>query len=168
MSLDVYLHMPPTTHACENTTLRCSDCGHEIEHQHEYTENHTVFLQNITHNLSGMASAAGIYEACWCPGEMLAPEVAARMKVIRDARSPDGLIDWLTYNALEETLPTAHARDLIGPLTAGLAWLRDNRAEAEKHNPENGWGDYKGFVPWVEKYLKACKENPDALVRASR
>lgn len=33
-------------------------------------ESNTVFSSNITHNLTGMAEAAGIYLACWRPEEM--------------------------------------------------------------------------------------------------
>lgn len=50
MSLDVYLKGAPCE-CCEG------DKG-------------TVFSANITHNLTGMADAAGIYEACWRPEEI--------------------------------------------------------------------------------------------------
>lgn len=36
------------------------------------------------------------------------------------------------------------------------------------NNSPNGWGTYKYFVPWLEKYLAACKEYPDAVVEVSR
>ena len=32
----------------------------------------------------------------------------------------------------------------------------------------NGWGMYEHFVPFVEKYLEACKEYPDAVIEVSR
>jgi hypothetical protein len=35
-------------------------------------------------------------------------------------------------------------------------------------NPPNGWGSYDTFLPWLETYLAACEEHPDATVRASR
>jgi hypothetical protein len=38
---------------------KCETCGHSEE----------VFGSNITHNLSAMAKAAGVYEACWRPDE---------------------------------------------------------------------------------------------------
>lgn len=37
----------------------------------------------------------------------------------------------------------------------------------KKLNPANGWGSYNVFIPWIAEYLQACKENPEALVRAS-
>ena len=60
------------------------------------------------------------------------------------------------------------AKQLIAPLRRGLDWLKANRVEAEKHNAANGWGLYEHFVPFVERYLKACENYPNALVRVSR
>jgi hypothetical protein len=60
------------------------------------------------------------------------------------------------------------ADQLIEPLRAGLALLRSNPEIFKKYNPENGWGDYEGFVRFVEAYLEACKQYPEAEVRASR
>lgn len=93
-----------------------------------------VYWANITHNLTDMAEAAGIYECLWRPDEV-------------------GI---------------TKASQLIEPLTAGLAKLKADPAHYEQFNAENGWGLYEHFVPFVERYLDACKENPDAAVRASR
>ncbi len=60
------------------------------------------------------------------------------------------------------------ARELIGPLTAGLTRLLADPAAYEKHNPSNGWGDYGGLCRFVAKYLAACVEFPDAGVSVSR
>ena len=60
------------------------------------------------------------------------------------------------------------AGQLIEPLRAGLALMKSDPPRFEKHNAANGWGLYKHFVPWVEKYLAACEENPTAEVRVSR
>lgn len=60
------------------------------------------------------------------------------------------------------------ASQLIGPLEAGLALLNADPARFEKFNAPNGWGMYEHFVPFVEKYLNACREHPDATVRVSR
>jgi hypothetical protein len=60
------------------------------------------------------------------------------------------------------------ASQLIPLLEAGLETLRANPVEFEEFNPENGWGDYNGLVDFVETYLQACKENPDATIRVSR
>ena len=61
-----------------------------------------------------------------------------------------------------------HARQLIEPLRAGIAAMRADPARFEQHNPKNGWGSYDGFLPWLERYLTACEQYPDATVRASR
>lgn len=60
------------------------------------------------------------------------------------------------------------AAELIEPLKAGLALMKSDPARFEKHNAPNGWGSYAVFVPWIEKYLAACIENPDAIVEVSR
>lgn len=67
-----------------------------------------------------------------------------------------------------EEIGITKAHQLIEPLRAGLELLRSDRERFEKFNPENGWGSYDGLVRFVEKYLAACEENPDADVRASR
>lgn len=60
------------------------------------------------------------------------------------------------------------ARDLIEPMTRGLATLEADRARFEEFEPENGWGSYDGLVSFVRRYLHACHEHPDALVSVSR
>lgn len=60
------------------------------------------------------------------------------------------------------------AKDLIYPLTTGLAELTMNPEKYKQYNPENGWGSYEGLVKFVEEYLQACKDNPEAEVRACR
>lgn len=107
MSLDIYLH-----------ALRLT----------------TVFEANITHNLTKMASEAGIYEALWHP----------------------------------DALDVVKAGDLIIPLEEGLRRLKLEPDFFKQFNPKNRWGDYDGLVEAVEKYLAACKANPDAEVRVRR
>jgi hypothetical protein len=67
-----------------------------------------------------------------------------------------------------EEVQATKACDLIGPLADGLGILRADPEKFKKLNPENGWGDYEGLVEFVEKYLAACKANPDAMIRVSR
>ena len=61
-----------------------------------------------------------------------------------------------------------HARQLIEPLTAGVALLACEKARFEKFNSPNGWGLWETCVPFCADYLQACKDNPDALVKVSR
>ena len=74
------------------------------------------------------------------------------------------------YQALwrPEEIGLTTAAQLIEPLAAGLALLKADPARFEAHNSPNGWGLYKNFVPFVERYLEACRENPDATIRVSR
>lgn len=67
-----------------------------------------------------------------------------------------------------EEIGIAKAAQLIPALAHGLALLKSDPERFKAFNPSNGWGDYGGFVEWVEKYLAACKENPDADVSVSR
>jgi hypothetical protein len=94
----------------------------------------TVFNCNITHNLGGMAEAAGIYKHLWRP----------------------------------EELGIKKAKELIEPLEVGLALLKSDPERFKEFNPLNLWGSYDGLVSFVEKYLAACKEYPNADVSASR
>lgn len=67
-----------------------------------------------------------------------------------------------------EEIGITKAVQLIEPLRAGVKKLKGNPREFSKYNPKNGWGDYGGFVRWLEKYLAACIEHPDAKVDVSR
>ena len=67
-----------------------------------------------------------------------------------------------------EEIGLTKAGELIEPLRAGLELMKADPARFEKHNSPNGWGLYKNFVPFVEKYLAACEENPGATIWVSR
>lgn len=67
-----------------------------------------------------------------------------------------------------EELGITHARQMIPLLEAGLTKLLADPEHYEKFNPANGWGDYRGLVSFVRDYIDACKEHPDATVRACR
>ena len=60
------------------------------------------------------------------------------------------------------------AGELIMPLQEGLKELKAHPEIYKKYNAKNGWGLYKHFVPFVESYLTACEENPDAEIDISR
>lgn len=73
------------------------------------------------------------------------------------------------YEALwhPERLPSARAGDLIEPLTKGLMLLKLSPEYYSTFDALNGWGVYDDFVPFVEEYIKACREFPHATVEAS-
>ena len=60
------------------------------------------------------------------------------------------------------------AKDIIPVLEKGLKKLKSKDSYFETFNPDNGWGSYDGLVGFVEQYLVACKEYPDAEIRVSR
>ena len=60
------------------------------------------------------------------------------------------------------------AKELIDPLRQGLHNLKKEPERYKKFNPENGWGSYEGLVKFVDNYLNACYEYPDADIEVSR
>jgi hypothetical protein len=67
-----------------------------------------------------------------------------------------------------EEIGATTAKDIIPLLEIGLADLKERPKYFKKFDSPNGWGTYVDFVPWVEEYLNACKEYPDAEINASR
>ncbi|MBU0846944.1 hypothetical protein KKH23_07100 [Patescibacteria group bacterium] len=67
-----------------------------------------------------------------------------------------------------EELEITTAKELIAPLTEGLKKLKGNPDFFKQYNASNGWGVYEHFVPFVEDYLNACIEFPDAIIEISR
>lgn len=61
-----------------------------------------------------------------------------------------------------------HAHHIIPLLTTGLVDLKSSPETFKLLNPENGWGSYEGLVEFVESYLAACKQYPDAKIEVSR
>lgn len=67
-----------------------------------------------------------------------------------------------------EEVGITKAAQLIEPLRNAITQMKADPARFEKHDSPNGWGLYKNFLPWLERYLKACEANPDADVSVSR
>ncbi len=67
-----------------------------------------------------------------------------------------------------EEIGVTVAAQLVPLLRVGLEKLRADPLKFLVFNAANGWGTYEQFVPWVERYLRACEENPDATVSVSR
>lgn len=124
MSLDFYLKGKK-----KNIICKCECCGHE----HEIRVIDTLFEGNITHNLSTMAEAAGIYKCLWRPNE-------------------NGIV---------------YASEMIDQLEKGLEFLKSKPKAFQEYEAKNGWGTHRKLVEFAERVLKACKENPDAMVEVS-
>lgn len=177
MSLDVYLTSPKRTKTGSGIYVREDGRTVEIsraEWDEKFPDREPVVVEsdddecywaNITHNLSRMANEAGLYYALWRPGQLKDPEKSALIEAQEEAGNYSG--EGGAYE-IAKTLPTVYARDLIPSMESGLAALKADPARFKALNPENGWGSYEGLVEFVEQYLAACKESPDAQVEVSR
>ena len=120
----------------------------------EEEEREYLYDANITHNLGKMAGEAGIYEALWRPHRLIPGY---------DIHEDDHDAEY----ALEDSV-TIIAKDIIEPIEKGLKDLKSRPNYFKQFDSPNGWGLYVHFVPFVEKYLNALKENPEAIVEVSR
>lgn len=53
---------------------------------------------------------------------------------------------------------------MIEPLTNGIAAMKADPGKFIALEPENKWGTYDRFVPWLERLLEACIENPESEI----
>ena len=67
-----------------------------------------------------------------------------------------------------EDIGAKQAKDIILILERGLADMEARPQYYKQFNSPNGWGTYNNFVPWVRRYLDACREYPDAEIKVSR
>lgn len=67
-----------------------------------------------------------------------------------------------------EEIGVTKAAQLVEPLMVAIALMKREPERFIKLNPENGWGSYAVFVPWLEQYLQACYKNLDANITVSR
>ncbi len=67
-----------------------------------------------------------------------------------------------------EEIGIEFARDLIVPLSDGLARLQTEASFFDQFDAPNGWGRRADLVRFVSEYLAACRKYPNARVRASR
>jgi hypothetical protein len=114
----------------------------------------SLYSSNITHNLGKMADAAGIYEALWRPH-----------RLVSGYNIPEN--DYNAEYAFEEK-QTIIAKHIIPIIEKGLKDLLDRPDYYRQFNAANGWGLYRHFVPWVQDYLVALKQYPEAIVKVSR
>lgn len=60
------------------------------------------------------------------------------------------------------------AAQLIPVLKYGIEQMKESPGRFMVYDDPNGWGRYEDFVPWVQEYLDACIEYPEATVEVSR
>jgi len=140
MSLDVSIYKKKWTSYDEGKTLE--------------REDELLYDANITHNLGEMASEAGIYEALWRPH---------RLRNGYDIPEDDHKAEWEFEDSCE-----IKTTDIIDIIERGLADLKARPEYFKQFDSPNGWGLYKNFVPFVEKYLEALKMYPDGVVKVDR
>jgi hypothetical protein len=70
------------------------------------------------------------------------------------------------YKALwrPEEIEAVHAKDIVEILEKGLVDLKERPDHFRQFNPDNGWGSYKVFVPFVKECLEACRKYPNAKI----
>jgi hypothetical protein len=67
-----------------------------------------------------------------------------------------------------EEIGITRAFQLIEPLQTAIAEMEADPEKFKQYDAPNGWGLYEHFVPWLQKYLRACKETPGAWIAVSR
>jgi len=100
----------------------------------------SIYDNNITHNLSKMASEVklsnglSLYDVLWRPDE----------------------------HELEL------AEDIAELLDEGWNILQSEPDRFRQFNPHNGWGNYDNLCRFVYEYRTACWEEPDASIEVCR
>ena len=166
MSLDVYLiERIPIKKKCtgkkkkkngqtvELTIEEVKEKFPDAEVEENEFETSNVFDYNITHNLTGMANACGLYEPLWRPHLLKSNWIATE--------NYDEEYKFETDNPSE-------AWEIITKLKEGIEELKSNPEKYKKYNPDNGWGNYEGLLKFAEEYLKACENYPNAIIGVSR
>lgn len=60
------------------------------------------------------------------------------------------------------------ANQLVTPLRKGLILLKSDPWRFKRFDSPNGWGTYEGLIIFVQNYLKACEQYPEAVVSVWR
>lgn len=63
-----------------------------------------------------------------------------------------------------EEVGISRASQLIEPLTKAIELMKAEPDRFKRLDAPNRWGTYDDFVPWLERYLNACIEYPNADV----
>jgi hypothetical protein len=140
--------------------IQCEQCGHA---QPISADPQQIYSDTLTENLRRMAMEADLYEVLWRPELVLASQDTLLNILHLEARGQEK-----EAAALYKELGVVHAKDLIAKLRVGFARLRTAPDWFRASNPGNGIGSFEDLTSFVEKYLAACEESPDAIVRLHR
>ncbi len=61
-----------------------------------------------------------------------------------------------------------NTNDITVFLQNAVRYMKKNKEELQKFNPENGWGDYDGLLKTVEDFLESCVEFPNCRIDFDR
>jgi hypothetical protein len=157
MSLDVYLYQPGSGKRQQaEAEIWIREDGQRRKIAREEWDERFPGREPVTLVAGGSTGEEGGFSDCF------SANVTHNLNKMADAAG--------IYDALwrPDEIGIATAKQLVPLLRSGLERLRADPPRFEALNPENGWGSYKGFVPWVAAYLQACEEYPEATVRVSR
>jgi len=112
-----------------------------------------IYDCNITHNLIEMAEEADIYDAVWRP-----------YRLHPAFHKFDNRDDEFEF----ESSTVIKAKDISDVIENGLDDMKKRPEHYKQFNSKNGWGIYKHFVPFLEKYLEVLKRYPNAIIKCSR
>lgn len=76
-----------------------------------------------------------------------------------------GLYEVMWY---PDKLEIKTANQAIKYLEKGLKYLKQNKNQLKKYEPENGWGTYDNLVEFVAEYLSNCRQYPDSQIYITR
>lgn len=67
-----------------------------------------------------------------------------------------------------EEINATKAKHIAPMLASGIKLLEEFPIHYRFFEPENHWGTYDGFLPWLKAYHHACEVYPEATIEVSR
>ncbi len=145
MSLDVYLKMPGVSVSCQQTIFVRED-GQTREMSRKEWDGRYPNCEPVTEEGTDEVFSANITHNL--------SRMAEEAKIYKHLWRPNDL-------------GITKAQELIEPLTKGIVLMRHEPERFKALNPKNGWGSYEDFIPWIERYISACCDYPNADVFVS-
>ena len=62
------------------------------------------------------------------------------------------------------TLSGMNALEVANILDEAIKEMRNNKEKSAAMNPKNGWGDYDGWLTYLENIAKACRIHPKTIL----
>ena len=99
---------------------------------------------------------------CKCYTEVYETNITHNLNKMADAAGIYGVLWHPEDNGIEQ------AKHLVEPLIKAISEMKANPDFFKRFDSPNGWGLYVNFLPWLERLLEACKDNPNATIEVSR